>query len=140
MIPPCAAVTALGEVLAYGAPKLAPVLERIHAALRPGGILIFDVIMSGKAMNYRNWVEGKGWAMGLAVSEADGNLTRRIAIFRRHGKYWRRTDEHHVQRIFTRAEVMGALRRAGFAVRTLDAYGDQKMLPRRLAFFARKKA
>ncbi len=148
-IPSCDAVTALGEVLAYLAPGaararlLGHLFRRIARKLPPGGLLIFDLIMAGKAMNYRSSHKGPGWRIDVQLSEnlRTRILTRHVAIQRKTKTGTvRKTTEVHRQRIFGRAEVITALRAAGFTVKTAQAYGTQPMLPRRLAFIARKRA
>ncbi len=142
-LPPCDAVTALGEVLAYLPPKgkgpaLATTFKRIARALAPGGLFIFDLIVEGKPMSYRRKRKGKDWALTTKVQEEDAVLTREIASQRQvDGDRWRESFETHRLRIYPRADVVAALRAAGFTVRTAPAYGRHKLLPRRLAFFAR---
>jgi hypothetical protein len=56
---------------------------------------------------------------------------------RRSGGHYRRTDETHIIRVFERARVLNALRRAGFTARTLRGYGDGSLMPGRTVFVAR---
>src|SRR5262245_16174820 len=51
--PPCDAITALGEVLSYAPAtraSLRRMFRRAHEALRPGGVLVFDLLISGPRM------------------------------------------------------------------------------------------
>src|SRR5205085_1935385 len=54
-IPPCLAVTAVGEVLNYAFDvrtdlnQMTSLLRRIQVSLRPGGVLLFDVAGPGRA-------------------------------------------------------------------------------------------
>ena len=65
--PVCAAVTAMSEVLGYvppgarTAPSLRRLFGRVAAALRPGGVFIFDVVVpaGGRPMSYRTWRAGE---------------------------------------------------------------------------------
>ena len=135
-LPPCAAVTALGEVLSYGdRPSLVPVLTRIAGALRPGGVLAFDVVGPGREPRpRRSWTEGDGWVVCVDVREEGRVLTRRVVTFRRAGRTWRRSDETHVQRSYARDEVLAALAAAGLDGRARRPYGRGH-----LAFAARKR-
>ncbi len=141
-LPPCAAVTALGEVLNYGAPPrgLRRVLRRVHAALEPGGLLIFDVAGPGRAgaRPRRTWHEDDGWLLCVEVAEDRGRreLTREIAVFRRSGRAWRRSDEVHRLRLFGRGTVLAELAAAGFAAEALGGYGRRPRFPAGWAGFA----
>lgn len=66
-------------------------------------------------------------------------LTRFVITFRlvRGGKY-RRHDEIHRLKVFSRAVVTGWLRKIGFRVRTRRAYGDFQLGPRQSVFICRK--
>ncbi len=147
--PPCDVVTALGEGFNYlppgrgRAPGLRRLFGRIAKALRPGGMLIFDLIVSdGSPMNYRTWRSGKDWAVLVEVSEPRRRrlLVRKITTFRKVRAGYRRSEEVHAVRLFERAEVARALRQAGFSFRVARGYGRRRLPPRRLAFIARKPA
>jgi SAM-dependent methyltransferase len=142
-IPKCDVVTALGEPLAYlppgKVPPLAALFEKVAAALRPGGMFIFDLLVtSSSLMRYRTWTAGKDWACMLAVTEDSGRLFREITTFRQQGRSYRRNVEHHRLRVVPRQAVVSDLRGAGFKVQASRRYGDSLLAPRRMAFFARK--
>lgn len=147
-LPECVAVTAIGEVLCYlgeeGAepPGLEPLFGRIAAALRPGGLLLFDLIVAGagEPMAYRSWREGEGWTVLVEVEEDSEarRLRRRIVTFRRVDGAWRRGEEMHRVRVFDAALVTEALGAAGFEVETSTSWGASALAPRRLAFTARR--
>ena len=147
-LPPCAAVTAISEVLCYAPaddpPPLAETAHRIHRALQPGGLLIFDVIVQepGPPMAYRTWREGEDWAILIEVEEdRDGGwLTRDMTLFRDAGGGYRRSRETHRQRLFRAEEIETWLRDIGFEVETARAYGYFELAPRRMAFVCRKPA
>jgi SAM-dependent methyltransferase len=148
-IPPCDAVTALGEVLGYlpdrGArvPSFAATFRRVALALRPGGVFAFDLIVrrGARPLHTRNHRVGRDWAV-LAESIEDpkrGRLVRDITTFRRVGAAYRRTHEVHHVRVPTRGEILDALRAAGFTARASRRWGSFELAPRRLAFAARRK-
>ena len=79
--------------------------------------------------------------MVLVEKEEDaerGTLTRRIVSFRKVGEHYRRDDEVHRQRLYKSSEVMRELRRVGFRVRTVRAYGRYPLPMAHAAFVARK--
>jgi SAM-dependent methyltransferase len=147
-LPRCDAVTALGEPFSYipdgmdAPPPLADLFERVAQALRPGGLFVFDlVVRSGqRPMSHRTWSEGEDWAVLVEVAEdlPQSRLTREIITFRRLGETWRRSHETHRVATYDRAGIERELRRAGFSVRASRKYGDYELLPRRLAFRARR--
>ncbi len=148
-LPACDAVTSMGEVLGYlprgaaQAPSLRPLFRKVFRALRPGGLFAFDLIVRGSTkLDHRSWREGADWSILHEARELAQRrlLERRIVTFRRSGAAWRRSDELHRVRIADPAEVAHDLRAAGFRVSTSQRYGTHPLLPRRLAFFARKPA
>src|SRR5438067_2140515 len=71
-LPPCVAVTAVGEALNYLSDRrntdqaLARLFRRIHQALRPGGLFLCDVAEPGRARGLggqRRFMEGTDWAV-----------------------------------------------------------------------------
>jgi SAM-dependent methyltransferase len=138
-IPPAVAVTAVGEVLNYatdvraGLEAMATLAERVAAALVPHGIFVFDVAMPGRhGPSDRRTVfhDREDWSLVNATDEHDHTLDRRIVVFRRTppsggagAGLYRRTDEHHVLRLYEPVEVERVLRAAGFSVERLAGYG-----------------
>jgi SAM-dependent methyltransferase len=148
-LPPCAAVTAMSEVVNYAAdPRLgrrtvASLMARVHDALRPGGLLLFDALAPGfEPPARRMWREGEGWVVLSELTDGDDprTRTRRVIVFRRSdGGLWECSDERHPLVLHDAAEVVGDLRRAGFAeVEALDAWGDLRLRPGHVAFAARR--
>jgi SAM-dependent methyltransferase len=148
-IPSCAAVTAIGEIFSYcfdehnTRPALSKLFRRIHEALEPRGLLIFDVAAPGRVPGkgeHRSFREGEDWAVLLEAKEDKKHklLTRRITSFRRVGEFHRRNYEVHRLRLFERAEIAQLLRREGFRVRTLDGYGRLRFARGHIGFIARK--
>lgn len=158
-LPPCDAVTSLGECFNYlfdrgnGPAALRKLFKRIHTALRPGGVLVFDIAEPGRGTPPRTiFREGKDWAMVAAIAEdaKRKRLTRRIATFRvappsrRPGgrqdasATFRRTDEVHHLQLYPADEMANELRNAGFQVRVIDGYGRAKFPPAYRGFIAQK--
>jgi SAM-dependent methyltransferase len=141
-LPPCNAITALGEVLSYHPVSLAALgrlFRRAHAALRPGGVLVFDALVTGPPMSYVTWRAGPSWAVLVRVEERKNRLIRQIITFRRVRGRYRRREEKHELFVTSRTSLVLALRRAGFAVQTTGGYGRSALGERRLAFVARKQ-
>jgi SAM-dependent methyltransferase len=137
-LPPCDAVTSLGECLSYafdaraGTRALPALFRRVHRALRPGGLFVFDVAAPGRGTGpLVRWHTGDGWVVIARVREdrRRRTLTREIATFRWTGGTWRRSDEVHRLRLYRTADVRRALAGAGFRARTIDGYGRLR-LPR----------
>lgn len=147
---PCQAVTATGECLNYlfdserRSARLAQLFRRVFAALRPGGVFIFDIAEPGQVAPgvSRGFAEGPDWMVVLEKSEdkRQAVLTRRIISFRRVGKRYRRSDELHRLQLFRASDVARELRRAGFRVRTMRSYGAYELPRAHAAFVARKPA
>jgi SAM-dependent methyltransferase len=133
-LPPCAAITSIGECATYGTDPHAgraaftALLARVREALAPGGLLVFDVVTPERPAR-RSWNEGADWVIcvdGRADREA-GTYSRAMTVFRRgpDGDRWRRSDEVHDVWLYDPADVLADLRDAGFDARTLDGYGER---------------
>ena len=130
----CRAVTALGEVLNYadaGSGDLRALLARVHAALEPGGLFLFDVATPGRGTDTAV-LDGEGWTIRSETVEDGARLTRRIA-FTADG---RSGEETHTLHLYERDAVAAALADAGFAVDVLDCYADFKFWPGYAGFAA----
>ncbi|HVR29001.1 MAG TPA: class I SAM-dependent methyltransferase [Thermoanaerobaculia bacterium] len=148
-IPSCVAVTAIGECFSYlfdqrlAGAGLDRLLERIHRALEPRGLLLFDVAAPGRVRGkspQRSWQEGADWAVLVEVDEdvATRRLTRAITTFRASGGTWRRDHEVHALRLYDRRELEPRVRGVGFTVRPLARYGALRFGPGHIGFCARK--
>ena len=148
-LPTCDAVTSIGECINYafdpasGKPALARFFERVHSALRPGGVFIFDVVEPGRVPDgdpQRRFLEGPDWAILLEVREdaKRKTLTRRIVSFRKVKKLYRHSEELHRLHLFPRAELQTMLTQAGFQVVTLSNYGKLRFAQSHTAFLARR--
>jgi len=142
-LPPCVAVTAVGEVLSYlpdgeaGAPELGALFGRVANALVPGGLFLFDILVTGggEPMVYRTRREGEGWTVEVEVDEdvPSATLQRRIVTSRLFSGRWRQGEEVHRLRVLQPERLTERLEAAGFAVATSEAYGRFGLAQRRLA-------
>jgi len=138
-LPSAVAVTAIGEALNYatdpraGLAELERLAARVREALASGGVFLFDVATPGRhgpervALRYHDHDD---WTLSMQADESADHtrLDRRITIFRkvdRPGPGWyRRSDEHHVLRLYELGAITDALARTGFEATILDAYGS----------------
>ena len=147
-LPHCDAVTSLGECLNYlfdernSMRQLCSLFRRIHAALRPGGLLIFDVAEPGRGRGPRmKGFEGKDWANIVDVEEDAETqcLTRAITSFREVDRLYRRDREVHRLRLYRASEMAKELREVGFRVRVVRGYGAYRFPKSYVGFIARKE-
>jgi len=147
-LPRCSAVTALGEVLNYrfdsraGLDALRRLFGRVHTALLPGGLFIFDIAEPGRnrTSGQRFW-ETDEWTI-LVDYEYDRptqQLSRHIVTFRKTGKSYRRHAETHKLQLYRRGEIAAALREAGFSVNSVRQYGEFRFPEGWIGFVARKR-
>ena len=149
-LPSCAAVVAIGEVIDYVPadgrgielpPALRRFFVRVHDALKPGGLFIFDFIESAARRTYQARSKGgRGWVIA-AHAEVDARgrvLTRRLVTIRRIGRQYRRAQETHRVRIYTRGAVARALAAAGFTASMSRSYGRYRLMAGDVAVIARK--
>jgi SAM-dependent methyltransferase len=148
-MPPCRAVTALGEVFNYlfdaenSLQSLHELFRTIFGALTPGGLLIFDVAEPGRCAGQKQaFKEGDDWTCLVEFQHDDSpkRLTRRIVTFRRCGDVYRRHQETHRQQLFDESDITGLLERVGFQATALRSYGQYQLESKRVAFVARKPA
>lgn len=149
-LPRCDAVVSVGECLNYlsdprnGAAARRRLFRRVHAALRPGGLLVFDILSPGRrpAGATESIQEGRGWAVRVTHGEDRSRkiLTRRIVASRGSGNGRRVSRETHRLRLLRAGEVAGELRDAGFRVRVLSGYGRERLPGPRRVLVARKVA
>lgn len=130
-LPPCRVVTAVGEVLNYAfAPNdpgaVAALLHRVHDALEPGGVFLFDIATAGRAGDGPTHAEraGRDWRVEARAEEADGWLTRTIDTWRLVDGAWRHHHESHRLRLLEVGWVLERLREARFEAEVLGGYDD----------------
>lgn len=146
-IPPCVAVTAIGEVFNYafdpanGPEARQALFGRVGRALAPGGVFLFDMADPDRAPEgpQRVGTDGDDWAVLMEAHASDDRreLTRRITTFRRVGTLYRRDEETHRLHLVPRADVHAGLERAGFRATSGHTYGALALPPGLVAFVAR---
>jgi SAM-dependent methyltransferase len=129
-LPPCVAITALGEAVNYGGPPTLELLFRhAHTALVPEGLLVFDASAPGREPepHRRARYDGEGWVMRLEATEdrEEHTLTRRISLVRDG----RTSEEVHVLQLYELDDVIEWLEAAGFDVICHPSYGAASRLP-----------
>jgi SAM-dependent methyltransferase len=132
-LPECVAVTGIGEAFNYrfderaGFDAMRGVFERVHDALVPGGIFIFDVAQPGRGMprlEHTTW-EGPGWQVTSETVEAPGTDTLERRITSKRGPDFEEVDvEIHRLALYDHEEVFEALRDARFDPATLATYAE----------------
>jgi SAM-dependent methyltransferase len=147
-LPNCVGVAAVGEIVNYlfddsnSDQRLRELVQRVHTALRPGGLFLFDIAEPGRVPGggpISSYRLGDDWAVLFTSSEDGQNsmVTRDITTFRRVGKLYRRDREFHQLRLLRRQDVLNMLRHLGFRVRILPGYGEQRY-PGWVGFLAKK--
>ena len=148
-LPECDAVTSIGECFNYGFDRksgkreLARLFARVYAALRPGGVFLFDVAEPSRiheGQPRRTGSQGADWAVLVETSgdKQRNVLTRRIISFRKIGSRYRRAEEIHRLCLYQATEIVAMLNRAGFHVERLNSYGRFRLPVWITAFVARK--
>jgi SAM-dependent methyltransferase len=133
-LPSCVAITAIGECINYRFDRrnsdaaLRGLFRRVHRALCPGGVFLFDVAEPGRAGGpglQEHFREGPDWAVLVTTGEnrEKGLLLREITSFRKVGELYRREKEVHWLRLLRSRELAQQLREIGFRVRLLRSYG-----------------
>ncbi|MBD2211101.1 class I SAM-dependent methyltransferase [Calothrix sp. FACHB-156] len=147
-IPPCNAVTSIGECLNYqfdaksDRQTLIHLFHRIYNALNPGGVFIFDIAEPGQLTQgiTKGFTEGENWIVLVEKQENQQQniLTRRIISFRKVGEHYRRDDEIHYQQLYTAEDIASELSRVGFQVQMMRNYGQYTLPKAHVAFVAHK--
>lgn len=148
-LPEAAAVTMIGECVNYvvdGRPDtqdLEALFERIFAALRPGGVVLFDAAAPGRVPggSQKTFTQTPEWSVLIDQQvSARETLVREITTFRRVGDFYRREDEAHMLRLWPEHLIEGVLAQAGFGVERFDRYDDLALPEGLLGYIGRKPA
>lgn len=148
-LPPCQAVTILGEGLNYlfdadrNSSRLDLIFQRIFDALKSGGLFIFDLVEPGQVEAGKvsqSFREGEDWIVLVEKLEDLETmiLTRRIITFRQEGTQYRRDEEIHRQQLYNADEMAEQLQQIGFQVQISNTYGEYELAIARKAITARK--
>lgn len=137
-LPPCSGITSIGECLNYrfdawnSRAALVRLFRRAHRALRPGGVLVFDVAGPDRLPPNgprHTWSAGRDWAVMSSTFGKRSLLVRHIVCFRRHGELYRRSEEVHELRLYRAADLAVDLAGCGFEVCTLTRFGRFRLPP-----------
>jgi SAM-dependent methyltransferase len=146
-IPPCRAVTALGEVFNYlfdadnSLRSLQNTCRTVFDALSPGGLLIFDVAEPERCRGRTQaFTEGEDWTCLVKYQHDESNqqLARRIVTFRKLGDAYRRHEEVHRQQLFEEASIVPMLENIGFRTQSVRSYGESPLADGVVGFVAGK--
>lgn len=120
-LPPCDAITALGEAFNYllRPSEVRRVFQRAARALRPGGIFIFDILEPAtrrRSFTRVHSISEGGLRLDSRVTEDPARrlVVREMEVFR---GLRRLTREVHRQRAYAGREAAAWLRAVGFRVR-----------------------
>lgn len=121
-------------------------IRRIHKALNPGGIFIFDVNTPEKlqAMDGQVFIDEDEDVFCVWRGEFDKETnicSYGMDLFQRQGSLWSRSFEEHCEYAYSQEQLTQYLKKAGFT--HIRVYGDCRMTPpqsgeQRIYFSARK--
>ena len=120
--------------------------ERVYLFLEPKtGLFVFDINTPEKfaRIDGESFVREDEDVFCVWQAAVEGALCAyQFDIFERSGAQWSRAQETHEERIYSPAELMGMLEKAGFT--EIRTYGDQSFAPvqggeDRIYFTARKR-
>ncbi|MCW5979202.1 MAG: class I SAM-dependent methyltransferase [Bryobacteraceae bacterium] len=148
-LPPCAAVTAIGECLNYlfdprnSRRRLDRLFRGVYEALSPGGLFAFDIAEpreSGANPERREFWRGPDWTVLLRAREnvRRGTMTREIVAYRAAGDLYRMSEEIHRLRLYKASDLAERLRATGFEVTIQGGYGRARLPAAHAAILARK--
>jgi SAM-dependent methyltransferase len=146
VLPRCAAVTSIGEVLSYALHtdrQVVNLFRRVYKALEPNGLFIFDIGTDGRLPGgtplQGHW-KGDDWVtlLDAEYDEPSRMLTRHLTSFRKHGSGYRRSEETHRLRLFDAGFIAAELAQAGFHTKRLKGFGLVRFQSGHAGFLARK--
>jgi hypothetical protein len=134
-VPPADAIVGVGHALNY-LPDVAGIdraLVGLAAALRPGGVLAFDICdlewtQARRDQPSRGWV-GEDWAIVTEFSvPSPDRYVRQIATFvREDDGSWRRDDERHDNVMVDASAIPALLAHHGVVATVRPAFGDEDL-------------
>ncbi len=125
--------------------QLEPFFSGVARNLKKGAPFVFDISSSQKLThtvgnNVFYWDDDN---MTLLWSNRlrGNSVVMELVLFERNGCVYTRSDERHVQYIYTEEDVISSLEAAGFVLREVtDSYGKKKTeLTSRLTFYAQRR-
>ena len=138
-------VTAINDCVNYiPQDRLSKAFKSVKAALKKGGIFLFDV-SSGRKIRLKIadtvCVDDRDDVtyMSFNKPETDG-VTMDVTLFvKRADGAFERLDERHRQYIYAEAEILAALEECGFSVLSVEGHlGEDKATADRLTFLAQR--
>lgn len=145
-LPAADAAAATGEILSYAAAGAddaeglaAAWFRNVYAALRPGGLFLFDALTDDGDFDYTRFQENERFSLAVQSRRDGREVAREIVVFlgTPEGTY-RRAAESHRLRTFDAEELADLLADAGFVAERLQAYADFPLPQGRTGFLARK--
>jgi SAM-dependent methyltransferase len=111
--------------------ELTSILRNAHAALKPGGLLLFDISLeSAYSTKWRGSFgdaqSDAAWIVRPSYDPKTRLATNEVTVFKREGDWWQRSDFAITQRSFSESELRGALALADFIY--VDAFEAEKDL------------
>lgn len=108
----------------------AEAIRRVYKVLNPGGIFLFDVNTPEKlrAMDGQVFLDEDDDVYCVWRGEFDKSsniCSYGMDLFQRRGELWERSFEEHREYAYTREQLMGYLKAAGFT--HIAVYGDRKL-------------
>jgi SAM-dependent methyltransferase len=141
-IPRCDAATSLGEPLKYlnSGPLMRRTIKKVFQSLRRGGLFVFDVRHPplGPIDEVHRVRSDRDWFCHSQTEEDANQLVRRITTFYRESGHFRRDQETHRLKLFSKRQMLQWLRDVGFRVQAWRGYGDYQLGERQSVFHCRK--
>lgn len=106
--------------------------RRVYAALRPGGVFLFDVNTPEKLMAMDGQVfldeDDDVYCIWRGEFDRKANICRYgMDLFQRRGRLWQRSFEEHREYAYSQSQLTDYLTEAGF--RRIRVFGDCRMEP-----------
>jgi SAM-dependent methyltransferase len=133
-VPGADAIVSVGHPLSYldDEQQIEQALAAIAGALRPGGVLAFDICDLAYGQTRRGepplvWF-GDDWVLITRTSVPDPRAFRRdMTTFVRTGDLWRRDEETHDNVLIDTTRIPALLQRDGVTAEVETAFGDEAL-------------